>query len=180
MLATAAGHTAGLHISTSYHQRSKSLLRCLGSKRCGSNTAEKAVYLPSRLLPTNSCDTFILPDDFHKHPPALQLGPHLLCQSRLEAIPDFSFRRRRTCIHQLLFIKVLGASSRLALQPQTSMVGPGTECKSDFPASVAFSQHLLALLTDFPQNYCTANGHRKLYPTRPALFQPRSSRNSTP
>ena len=99
---------------------------------------------PSRLLPQNYCDTFYLPDDFPKHPPALRPGPHLLCQSRLEATSDFPFRRRRICIRHLLFMKVLGESSRLPLWPQASMQVQAQRAQIRL---ASFSQGLLAIFS---------------------------------
>lgn len=173
MLATAAGCRAGFHVATSYHQQPKPLVRCPGSKRCSSNTAEKAAYMPSSLLPQNSCDTFNFPDDFPKHPPALQPGPHLLCRSRLEATSDFSFRRRRICIRQLLFIKVWGENSKLPLRPQTSMQVQAQRVQIRLSSFCCFQLMLPGYLLAYsPQSCCRASDHRKPAPTDLPYFSP--------
>ena len=59
----------------------------------GAQVPRDAVVTQLRKQRTCPQGFFYLPDDFPKHPPALRPGPHLLCQSRLEATSDFPFRR---------------------------------------------------------------------------------------
>lgn len=97
------GHVAGdssrTHSSSPcrHFQWHKPPVGSAASKESSGNTAGEAAYLPSRLLPQNSCDPFNPPHDFSKLPPAPGAGSHLLCPPRrCGATSNFAFGRSRT------------------------------------------------------------------------------------
>lgn len=119
------------------------------SKKSSRNTAGKAAYVPSRLLPQNSCDPPNLPYDFSKLPPALRA--QLLYLPRFAATSDFPLGRSRTHTRQLLFPSSWGTSILHA--------GPGT---SKFPACGLQPTPVGCLLPHSPQNLCRGTGHLSL------------------
>lgn len=102
--------------------------------------------MPSRLLPPNSHGTFNLPSDFPKHHLLCSLGltssvrpglkEHLIFPSEGGGNVSVSISLYRSCG---------GESSRLAVQPQTSMQVQAQ--RAQIRLSVAFSQRLLAVFS---------------------------------